>query len=89
MMVENATWRLKSKEAVTSKFRQLTQTDVNNTVLAKEAGCHHGTQPSIQFVKLVDTVTRCHPTLTRQPQVHEVQFWQCSVNTAILVFSLQ
>jgi hypothetical protein len=60
-MVKNATWRMKSKEAITSKFGQLTPTDINNTVLAKEAGFRHGTQPSIQFVNLVDSITACLP----------------------------
>ena len=60
-MLVNATWRMKAKEEICNKFGTLTPDQIDQTLLAKTCGVRAGQKESIEFVSLVDAITRKLP----------------------------
>lgn len=60
-MLVNATWRMKAKEEICNKFSTLTSDQIDQTLLAKTCGVRAGQPESIEFINLVDAITRKLP----------------------------
>jgi hypothetical protein len=60
-MLISATWRMKQKEEICTKFSILTPAQVEHTVLGKTAGHRVGTRESVEFVNMVDAISKKVP----------------------------
>ncbi len=60
-MLISATWRMKQKEEICTKFSSLTPARVEHSVLGKTTGHRVGTRESVEFVNMVDAISKNLP----------------------------